>query len=155
MSGKPARWREWNPWSPATCCWPSILISPPEVRLYLARQAWEEANHAMAFEYVIKTLPVDRERVLGLEEHPAVAAKAAFQRRLTAEILRPDLDLATIEGRQRLLRNLVGSRPPGGIQAIIPLRWPLMGQPVPNDAESPSLCVVHPPGASQAIAPSA
>jgi ribonucleoside-diphosphate reductase beta chain len=95
-------------------------LTAPEVRLYLARQAWEEANHAMAFEYVIKTLPVDRERVLGLEEHPAVAAKAAFQRRLTAEILRPDLDLATIEGRQRLLRNLVGSRPPGGIQAISP-----------------------------------
>ncbi len=84
-------------------------LTAPEVRLYLARQAWEEANHAMAFEYVIKTLPVDRERVFGtLEEHPAVAAKAAFQRRLTAEILKPDLDLATIEGRQRLLRNLVG-----------------------------------------------
>jgi ribonucleoside-diphosphate reductase beta chain len=114
MSGKPARWREWNPWSSATCCWPSILISPPEVRLYLARQAWEEANHAMAFEYVIKTLPVDRERVFGMmEEHPAVAAKAAFQRRLTAEILRPDLDLATIEGRQRLLRNLGGLDRPG------------------------------------------
>ncbi len=84
-------------------------LTAPEVRLYLVRQAWEEANHTMAFEYVIKTLPVDRERVFGmLEDHPAVVAKAAFQRRLTQEILEPGLDLSQLEGRQRLLRNMVG-----------------------------------------------
>lgn len=84
-------------------------LTAPEVRLYLARQAWEEANHTMAFEYVIKTLPVDRERVFGMMEgHPAVAAKAAFQRRLMAEILHGPGDLTTVEGRQRLLRNMVG-----------------------------------------------
>ncbi|MCS6963858.1 ribonucleotide-diphosphate reductase subunit beta [Thermoflexus sp.] len=84
-------------------------LTAPEIRLYLVRQAWEEANHTMAFEYVIKTLPVDRERVFGmLEDHPAVAAKAAFQRQLTAEILQPGLDLSTPTGRRRFLRNLVG-----------------------------------------------
>lgn len=84
-------------------------LTAPEIRLYLARQAWEEANHTMAFEYVIKTLPMDRERVFGmLENHPAVMAKAAFQRQLTEEILQTGTDLHTTEGLQRFLRNMVG-----------------------------------------------
>ncbi|MCS7256263.1 MAG: ribonucleotide-diphosphate reductase subunit beta [Thermomicrobium sp.] len=84
------------------------VVTAPEARLYLARQAWEEANHVMAFEYVIKTLPLDRERVFGLHrEHPAVAAKEAFQRRLTeAWLVAPEIE--TVEGLQRLVRNLVG-----------------------------------------------
>lgn len=84
-------------------------LTAPEVRLYLARQAWEEANHVMAFENYIKTLPVDRERVFRmLEDHPAAAAKADFQRQLADEILHDRLDLNTLEGRGRFLRNLVG-----------------------------------------------
>jgi ribonucleoside-diphosphate reductase beta chain len=84
-------------------------FTAPEVRLYLARQAWEEANHAMAFEYVINTLPVDRERVLHLhEEHPAIAAKERFQRELIERIVAEELDLSTAEGKRALLQNLVG-----------------------------------------------
>ncbi len=64
-------------------------LTAPEIRLYLARQAWEEANHVLAFEYAIKTLPVDRERVFNLHrDHPAIAAKEAFQRRLTEALLK-------------------------------------------------------------------
>lgn len=82
-------------------------LTAPEVRLYLARQAWEEANHVLAFEYVIKTLPVDRERVFNLHrDHPAVAAKEAFQRRLTEALLRPAG--AAVEERQRFIFNLIG-----------------------------------------------
>lgn len=87
-------------------------LTAPEVRLYLARQAWEEANHVLAFEYVIKTLPVDRERVFNLHrEHPAIAAKEAFQRRLTEALLRPDGPQARpdpLAERRRFLFNLVG-----------------------------------------------
>ena len=87
-------------------------LTAPEVRLYLARQAWEEANHVLAFEYVIKTLPVDRERVFNLHrEHPAVAAKEAFQRRLTEALLRPGGPQARpdpVAERQDFLLNLVG-----------------------------------------------
>jgi ribonucleoside-diphosphate reductase beta chain len=84
------------------------VVTAPEARLYLARQAWEEANHVMAFEYVIKTLPLDRERVFGLHvEHPAVAAKELFQRQLTEQwLVAPDVE--SVEGLQRLVRNLVG-----------------------------------------------
>ncbi len=81
-------------------------LTAPEVRLYLARQAWEEANHVLAFEYVIRTLPVDRERVFNLHrEHPAIAAKEAFQRRLTEGLLRGDGDG---EPLGRFILNLVG-----------------------------------------------
>jgi ribonucleoside-diphosphate reductase beta chain len=83
-------------------------ITAPEVRLYLARQAWEEANHTMAFEYVIKTLPVDRARVFALHtDHPDVAAKEAFQRRLIEGWL-VEPDILTVEGVQRLCHNLIG-----------------------------------------------
>lgn len=83
-------------------------VTAPEARLYLARQAWEEANHVMAFEYVIKTLPLDRARVFELHhDHPAVAAKEIFQRRIMDEwLVAPDV--TTPAGVQRLVRNLVG-----------------------------------------------
>ncbi len=84
-------------------------LTAPEVRLYLARQAWEEANHVMAFEYVIKTLPVDRERVFNLHrDHPAIAAKEAFQRRLTEALLQAGDPADSVGERQRFLFNLVG-----------------------------------------------
>jgi ribonucleoside-diphosphate reductase beta chain len=83
-------------------------VTAPEARLYLARQAWEEANHVMAFEYVIKTLPVDRQRVFNLhKDHPAVQAKEAFQMRLTKAMLN-GYDLSALAGKQRFLYNLVG-----------------------------------------------
>lgn len=85
------------------------LLTAPEVRLYLVRQAWEEANHTMAFEYVIKTLPVDRERVFNLHrDHPAIARKEDFQKRLTHAVLDYDFDLNTVEGKQHFLYNLIG-----------------------------------------------
>jgi ribonucleoside-diphosphate reductase beta chain len=51
---------------------------------------------------------VDRERVFGLHvEHPAVAAKELFQRQLTEQwLVTPDVE--SVEGLQRLVRNLVG-----------------------------------------------
>lgn len=84
------------------------VLTAPEVRLYLARQVWEEANHTMAFEYVLKTLPVERRRVF--EAHrdvPEVQAKEAFEKELTRRWLaRPDV--RTDDGKRALLRNLVG-----------------------------------------------
>ncbi|MCS7173539.1 MAG: ribonucleotide-diphosphate reductase subunit beta [Armatimonadetes bacterium] len=83
-------------------------VTAPEVRLYLARQIWEEANHTMAFEYVLKTLPVDRERVFRLHrDEPSVQAKEVFLTELARPMLEP-LDMARVEDRRRFLRNLVG-----------------------------------------------
>ncbi len=83
-------------------------VTAPEARLYLARQIWEEANHTMAFEYVLKTLPVDRERVFRLHrDEPAVRAKEAFLTDISRPMLEP-LDMRRVEDRRRFLRNLVG-----------------------------------------------
>ncbi|MDR5708731.1 MAG: ribonucleotide-diphosphate reductase subunit beta [Armatimonadota bacterium] len=83
-------------------------VTAPEVRLYLARQIWEEANHTMAFEYVLKTLPVDREQVFRLHrDEPAVRAKEVFLTELARPMLEP-LDMDRVEDRRRFLRNLVG-----------------------------------------------
>lgn len=84
------------------------VLTAPEIRLYLARQIWEEANHTMAFEYVLKTLPVDRQRVFGAHRDvPAIRAKEEFQRRLAEAVARRP-DVSTLAGRQTFLRNLVG-----------------------------------------------
>jgi ribonucleoside-diphosphate reductase beta chain len=83
-------------------------VTAPEVRLYLARQIWEEANHTMAFEYVLKTLPVDRDRVFRAHrDEPAVRAKEEFLQALSRPMLEP-LDLSRLEDRRTFLRNLVG-----------------------------------------------
>ena len=84
------------------------VLTAPEIRLYLARQVWEEANHTMAFEYVLKTLPVDRERVFSAHRDvPAVQAKERFEKELTRQWL-AKLDVRTDEGKRALVRNLVG-----------------------------------------------
>ncbi|MBB6099857.1 ribonucleoside-diphosphate reductase beta chain [Deinobacterium chartae] len=83
-------------------------FTAPEVRLYLARQMWEEANHTMAFEYYLKTLPVNRERVFGAHKDiPEIVAKEQFQVELTRDLLR-GVDLGTEDGRRKLLRDMVG-----------------------------------------------
>ncbi|MDQ7828251.1 MAG: ribonucleotide-diphosphate reductase subunit beta [Armatimonadota bacterium] len=83
-------------------------VTAPEARLYLARQIWEEANHTMAFEYVLKTLPVERERVFNAHRNePAVRAKEEFLVDLSRTMLDP-LDLSRVSHRRSFLRNLVG-----------------------------------------------
>lgn len=82
-------------------------LTAPEVRLYLARQIWEEANHTMAFEYVLKTLPVDRDQVFGAHLNVAeINAKETFLQRLAETMLEP-LDSTSTEGQRVFLRNMV------------------------------------------------
>src|SRR5690625_7389535 len=55
-------------------------INAPEAHLYLAKQMWEEANHCVAFEYVLETFPIDRDEAY--ESHvtvPSMVAKEDFQ----------------------------------------------------------------------------
>jgi ribonucleoside-diphosphate reductase beta chain len=83
-------------------------VRAPEARLYLARQAWEEANHTMAFEYLLKTYPVDPSKVFAVHANvAAVQAKEAFQQELTRQMV-TRIDFDTPEGKERLLKDLVG-----------------------------------------------
>ena len=45
-------------------------VNAAECHLYLAKQMWEEANHCMAFEYVLETFPIDREAAYDVARRP-------------------------------------------------------------------------------------
>jgi len=81
-------------------------LRAPEAHLYLAKQMWEEANHCMAFEYVLETFPVDRAKLFDQHiSNPAIKIKEDF---VTNYLNRMDekLDLTTVDGKQNFVRNL-------------------------------------------------
>lgn len=83
-------------------------INAPEAHLYLAKQMWEEANHCVAFEYVLETFPIDREEAY--ESHvtvPSMAAKEDFQIKFIKRMTEETLDITTTEGKRDFVRNLV------------------------------------------------
>jgi ribonucleoside-diphosphate reductase beta chain len=90
----------------AMALYPHVPI--PEARLYLGRQAYEEMNHTVTFDYVIKTLNLDRDELYRMHAHcPEMAAKERFETGLTRALLEEPCH--SEEGRlRRLIRNLVG-----------------------------------------------
>ena len=83
-------------------------LNAAECHLYLAKQTWEEANHCMAFEYVLETFPIDREAAYGAHVQVAsMAAKESFQVRFIKRMTRATLDVSTVAGKQDFVRNLV------------------------------------------------
>lgn len=85
------------------------FVTNAECRLYILRQAFEEAVHAQAFLYICESLSLDPGEVFNMyREIPVIADKDAFQIKLTEDILDPHFDSTTFEGAQRLLENLIG-----------------------------------------------
>jgi len=83
-------------------------INAPEAHLYLAKQMWEEANHCVAFEYVLETFPIDRDEAY--ESHvtvPSMVAKEDFQIKFIKRMTEQTLDITTTEGKRDFVRNLV------------------------------------------------
>ena len=85
------------------------LITNPECRQYLLRQAFEEAIHTHAYQYCIESLGMDEGEVFNMyREVPSVAAKAAWSISHTHELSDPTFKTGTMEADQILLRNLIG-----------------------------------------------
>ena len=85
------------------------LITNPECRQYLLRQAFEEAIHTHAYQYCIESLGMDEGEVFNMyREVPSVAKKAAWSISHTHELSDPNFSTGTIEADQQLLRNLIG-----------------------------------------------
>lgn len=83
-------------------------IKSPEAHLYIAKQMWEEANHCVAFEYVLETFPFDRNKVYNTHlEIPSMKAKEAYIMRYLKRMTEERLDIETIEGKKDFIRNLV------------------------------------------------
>lgn len=84
-------------------------VTAPEVRQFLLRQAFEEAVHTHAYQYIPQSLGFDEGELYNMyREVPTLHAKAEFEASLTQDLLDPSLNPATLEGKQKLLRNLIG-----------------------------------------------
>src|SRR3989344_1522514 len=85
-------------------------LQAPEAHLYLAKQMWEEANHCVAFEYVLQTFPIDREKAFSAHQNiPSMEAKENFNVKFLKRMTEETLDINTVAGKQDLVRNLVAT----------------------------------------------
>lgn len=83
-------------------------ITNPECRQYLLRQAFEEALHTHAYQYVIESLGMDEAEVFNMyREVPSVARKAAWALPYTQSLGDANFRTGTLENDQRLLRDLI------------------------------------------------
>jgi hypothetical protein len=68
---------------------------------------WEEANHCVAFEYVLETFPLNRDTVYDIHlEVPSMLAKEAFIMKYMKRMTEETLDITTTEGKKDFIRNL-------------------------------------------------
>lgn len=85
-------------------------LKSAECHLYLAKQMWEEANHCVAFEYVLQTFPLNRDKVFSLHTTvPAMTAKEEYVMRYMRRMTEDTLDITTPEGKRDFIRNLVAT----------------------------------------------
>ena len=84
------------------------LVTNPECRQYLLRQAFEEAIHTHAYQYCIQSLGMDEGEIFNMyREVPSVAKKAAWGLKYTHSLSDPTFNTGTPETDQILLRNLI------------------------------------------------
>ncbi|MCY4276636.1 MAG: ribonucleotide-diphosphate reductase subunit beta [Gammaproteobacteria bacterium] len=84
------------------------LITNPECRQYLLRQAFEEAIHTHAYQYCIESLRMDEGEIFNMyHEVPSVARKASWALKYTRAISDPTFVTGTPETDAELLRNLI------------------------------------------------
>ncbi|MEM7019102.1 MAG: ribonucleotide-diphosphate reductase subunit beta [Pseudomonadota bacterium] len=83
-------------------------ITNPECRQYLLRQAFEEALHTHAYQYVVESLGLDEAEIFNMyREVPSVHNKAAWSLPYTQSLGDPNFHTGTPESDQRLLRDLI------------------------------------------------
>ena len=84
------------------------VITNPECRQYLLRQAFEEAIHTHAYQYCIESLRMDEGEIFNMyHEVPSVARKASWALKYTRAISDPTFTTGTAETDAELLRNLI------------------------------------------------
>jgi ribonucleoside-diphosphate reductase beta chain len=84
------------------------LITNPECRQYLLRQAFEEAIHTHAYQYCIESLGMDEGEIFNMyHEVPTVAEKASWALKYTKEINDPGFTTGTVDTDKTLLKNLI------------------------------------------------
>ena len=85
------------------------LITNPECRQYILRQAFEEAIHTHAYQYCVESLRLDEGEIFNMyHEVPSVANKAAWSIEHTRNLSDPTFTTGTPETDKQLLENLIG-----------------------------------------------
>ena len=83
-------------------------LKSPECHLYLAKQMWEEANHCVAFEYVLETFPVDRVELYKVHTlTESMIKKEDFINKYLKRMTEVTLDIESDEGKKDFIRNLI------------------------------------------------
>ena len=83
-------------------------ISAPECRQYLLRQAFEEAIHTHAYQYIVESLALDEAEVFNAyHEIPSIRAKDEFLIPFIDTLTNPAFKTGTQDADQQLLKSLI------------------------------------------------
>jgi len=83
-------------------------ISNPECRQYLLRQAFEEAIHTHAYQYIVESLGLDEGEIFNMyHEVPSIRAKDEFLLPFIDTLTNPTFETGTPEADRQLLRSLI------------------------------------------------
>ncbi|MEK7227379.1 MAG: ribonucleotide-diphosphate reductase subunit beta, partial [Patescibacteria group bacterium] len=86
-------------------------LKAPECHLYLAKVMWEEANHCVAFEYVLETFPFfERDKVFNLHNNvPSMQVKEKYINTYMRRMTEDTLDISSTAGKKDFIRNLIAT----------------------------------------------
>ena len=83
-------------------------ITAPECRQFLLRQAFEEAIHTHAYQYIVESLDLDEGEIFNAyNEVPSIRAKDEFLIPFINAIADPHFETGTPEADQTLLKSLI------------------------------------------------
>ncbi len=83
-------------------------ITSPECRMYLLRQAYEEAIHTHAYQYIVESLALDEGKIFNMyREVGAIYDKASFVLTFNEGIFDPNFKTGTLQSDQKFLENIV------------------------------------------------
>lgn len=83
-------------------------ITAPECRQFLLRQAFEEAIHTHAYQYIVESLGLDESEVFNAyHEIPSIRQKDEFLIPFIDTLTNPNFRTGTLESDQALLKSLI------------------------------------------------
>lgn len=83
-------------------------ITAPECRQYLLRQAFEEAIHTHAYQYIVESLGLDEGEIFNMyHEIPSIRDKDEFLIPFIDTLCNPNFKTGTPEDDQKLLRSII------------------------------------------------
>src|SRR3978361_2566994 len=87
---------------------PSRPIPAPECRQFLLRQAFEEAIHTHAYQYIVESLGLDESEIFNAyNEVKSIRDKDEFLIPFIAAIMDPHFHTGTVDNDRTLLKSLI------------------------------------------------